>query len=379
MNDFELFQTIKNGKKVWCFLYHDEDGKRHNKTCKKCKTRQDALVFLKKFKKCFVSNNCYLIKNIAADMYLSESEHMKRLEKFGKHICEKTISQKRYFIELIIKEFGNKELNHLSIAEIENRLLKDEIHSGSWKNFYLETFGNIYDESIWKCTIPVPKPKFQRFTRNSRKSDIFTNNELDTIFNKKLWCSETEWLLFSLAKDCGLRLGEARAVQVRQIKFSLGVLIVDGFLRYDGFRTNFNKKGNNNDRKIRVVPIPDSLLRNLALYFSKKNLKDDNFVFTRDGEIPFTNRHLERTLEKVLQKSSINYTGRRLTPHSLRYTYVTKMRTKMNVEDVRNLVGHTTTEMTDYYTRSSIEDLTLFAQTKKDIVNELFENKNKPE
>ncbi|MCR5252615.1 MAG: site-specific integrase [Treponema sp.] len=372
MKDFELLSRITGEKVSWYFTYKDGEKKRV-KTCKGCKTESDALLFISNFKKRLLLDNQYLIKNIASDMFLSESEHLKRLKKFGKTLSADTIQQKRQFIELIIKSFGNKKINELKISEIENYLLEDDIHSGSWKNFYLETFGNIYDETIWKCKTPVQKPKFQRFARNSRKPDVFTEQELNLIFNKNLWDSYKEWLLFYVTSACGLRLGEARALQVRQIKIREGVLIVDGFLKRNGIRTNYNKKGNENDQKIRCVPIPDKILIELINYINLKGLTSNDFLFLNDLEKTYTNCHLEHTFKKVLRLSGVNTAGKKFVPHSLRFTYVTKMRTAFSVEDVRKMVGHSSTEMTEYYTRMMISDMCQALQPARNVVNELFE------
>ena len=372
MKDFELKTKIVDGKTKWYFTYYDEKQLR-TKTCKNCKTAEEALSVMKDFKKRFCSENQYLIKNIAKDMFIPESTHLKRLEKFGKDLSSETIHQKRQIIELIIQHFGDKKLNKLHISEIETFLLLDNSHSGSWKNFFLETFGSIYDESIWVCKTPVKKPHFQKFARNSRKPDVFTEKELDIIFNKDLWESRKEWLLFYITASCGLRLGEARALQVRQLKLYEGVLVVDGFLKSTGFRTNYNKKGNVNDRKIRCVPIPDKVLIEIINYISANNLREEDFLFLDDIGRTYTNCHLEHTFKKVLKQSGINIIGKKYVPHSLRFTYVTKMRTAFSVEDVRKIVGHTSTDMTEYYTRMMIADMCKTLQPARSVVSELFD------
>lgn len=372
MKDFELLTKIVDGKTKWYFTYRD-GTKVHSKTCRNCKTEKEALFVMNEFKKKSISGNQYLIKNIASDMFTNESEHLKRLENFGKHLSDDTIQQKRQFIQLIIKKFGNYKLNELHISDIESYLLKDFKHSGSWKNFFLETFGNIYEESLWKCKNPVPKPQFQKFARNSRKPDVFTEKELNQIFNKELWISYKEWLLFYITASCGLRLGEARALQVRQFQIHEGVLVVDGFLKRSGLRTNYNKKGNPNDRKIRCVPVPNRVLMEIVGYITRHKLDNNDFLFLDDYGKTYTNCHLEHTFKKVVKASGIDIHEKKFVPHSLRFTYVTKMRTAFSVEDVRKMVGHTSTEMTEYYTRMMISDMCRTLQPARSVVSELFD------
>jgi integrase len=41
--------------------------------------------------------------------------------------------------------------------------------------------------------------------------------------------------------------------------------------------------------------------------------------------------------------------GRKLVPHSLRYTYVSRMRRELAVKELLPMTGHTSVEMVDYY------------------------------
>lgn len=371
MKNFELQSKKIDGKEKWYFYYPNG-----NKTCMKtipnCKTKEEAEKNFTRFQSRFNKENQYLIRNVANDMFLNESEHVLRLQNFGKNLSYETIHQKRKIIELIIKEFGDYKINELNISQIENYLLKDKSHSGSWKNTFLETFGSIYEETIWKCAVPVPKPQFQKFARNSKKPDIFTEEELNKIFNKELWSSYTEWLLFYVTAYCGLRLGEARALQVRQIKIKEGILVIDGFLKHNGFRTNYNKKGNANDRKIRCVPIPNKILEELIKYISYKKLDNSDYLFLDENNRTYTTCHLEHNFRKVLIASNIKLFDRKLVPHSLRFTYVTRMRMLVSVDEVRKIVGHTTNEMTEYYTRMMISDMCKSLQQTRGIVNQLL-------
>ena len=375
MKDFELKCCIINGVEKWYFYYSD-GIKWHKMTCRNCQTKDDAEVFVEKAKEKLRKKNQYLIRNIAADMFLYESQHLKRYNDFGKKLCSETINQKRQFIELIINQFGDELLNELPVSKIERYLLNDKRHSGSWKNFYLETFLNIYDESIWKCEHPVTRPKFQKFARNSVKPDVFTEKELNDVLDRNIWDSYTEWLLFCLTAACGLRLGEARAVQVRQFKFHEGILVVDGFLKGNGFRTNYNKKGNAMDRKIRCVPVPYKVLSEIAYHVATDKMNPDDYLFLDENGRTYTNSHLEHTFKIVLKRSGIKLIGKKYVPHSLRFTYVTRMRTVLSVDDVRKVVGHSSTDMTEYYTRIMIPEMCETVKPMLNVVNSLFDFEN---
>lgn len=49
------------------------------------------------------------------------------------------------------------------------------------------------------------------------------------------------------------------------------------------------------------------------------------------------------------------------------------MRSVLSVEDIRKIVGHTSTEMTEYYTRLLIGDMCKNLQPTRKLVSELFD------
>lgn len=365
-------KVLRNGQIVdrWFYVYIDSvTGKKHKRICKDCYSQKQAEHYVSKL--AFLNSNQYLIKNIAAEMYLPESKHLKRLESFGHHISEETRSQKRQHIELIIQKWGERSIQELRIAEIEQYLLNDK-HSGSWKNFYIETFGNIYEETIWCCDRPVTKPHFQRFARNSKQSDIFSTEELNKIFNIKLWNDYQEYLLFYITATCGLRLGEARGLKVNQFNIKNQYLLINGFCKRNGFRTNYNKKGSENEKKYRIVPLTDECVLKVADYISQKHISPDDYMFTISGK-PISQDRLYRTFTGIVKNLKLNPDdSRKLVPHSLRFTYVTRMRTELPVEDVRQLVGHNSTEMTEYYTRPTLSELKPLIEKSKNVSNDVF-------
>jgi integrase len=90
--------------------------------------------------------------------------------------------------------------------------------SGSWKNRYLSIFGEIYTEAP-RYGIKAPRPDFPAFAKNSKKADIFTSPELKLLFTPENFPSPEFFLFFLLSLSGGLRLGEARAVRLKQIMF----------------------------------------------------------------------------------------------------------------------------------------------------------------
>ena len=126
------------------------------------------------------------------------------------------------------------------------------------------------------------------------------------------------------------------------------------------------------NRKFRIVLMPERVVALVENYINARNKGPEELLFTHENK-PLRKEYLETIFKKALENAGISLDGRKLTPHSLRYTYVTKMRRSLPIDTVRKLVGHTSDAMTDYYTRASIEDgLAGIADTKQAVEN-LFE------
>ncbi|MBR1723016.1 MAG: site-specific integrase, partial [Treponema sp.] len=250
------------------------------------------------------------IKELAKNMFLPESEHVRRLELLGKNLSEKTLNQKRQLLGKIVETFGEEELESVFIKDVVQHLLgMKEERSSSWKNRYLEVFKNLYDEYNWRMENSLPLPAFPRFSNSPRQADVFSSDELKRLFDKKIWRNEDEFLLFYITVSCGLRLGEARGLRANQFLFDRHILLVDGFMRYDGTRTLFNKSGSLREKKQRVVFLPQDVEEEAKAYLKKKNLSGDDFLFVINGK-PVSQEFCERVFKRMLKKACIEKNGR---------------------------------------------------------------------
>lgn len=76
---------------------------------------------------------------------------------------------------------------------------------------------------------------------------------------------------------------------------------------------------------------------------------------------------------KDVSRADINVGKRILTPHSLRYTHITRMRRDVAGETVQKIAGHTSMEMTDYYTRAEIPEMVAAIKPAAEAASKLFE------
>ena len=390
--DYHIFRKPKKLKNKtvhrWYYYYNEPiTGKKIQKACSGCKNQAEAYAFISALPPLFDETKVS-ISTIAKYMFVPGSDHVCRLEKLGKTLDIKTLKDKRHKLNIFVAQFGHLMLQDLTVPMIINFLIEDT-HGGSWKNNFLTVVGNVYDEAPFFGINNLVKPTFPKFKRKTVKKDIFTTEELNALFNEPLWQKLSQkmyekqpqyndgyiaiYLMFLCAISFGLRLGEAIGIKAKQFLFDYGMFVVDGFYRYEEHeRTNFNKKGSEEDQKLRVVPIPDNIAPILRKYILETNVKPDDFVFLRYGQ-PIRKHLAEKWFQRALIEAGIDTEGRKLTPHSLRFTYITRMRREVEGETVRKIAGHNSMSMTDYYTRAAIPEMVEAVKPAAGAANRLFE------
>lgn len=365
--DIHLMEITKNGVKVWAYWYVEEGTrKKRQRVCKGCKTRDEAELYVSEIRK---RHSQPLVRHITRDMYVEGKPHLTRLQQMGKKLSQSTINGNRRFLDLIEKQFGDMELSQLTVPVITNYLITLN-RSGSWKNSYLEVLNQVFEEAPWIVGLNIPKPGYPRFIRNSKKGDVFLTEELKMLFDRA-WSDPDAKMLFFTIASCGLRLGEARALQARQLLPQQRCLVIDGFCLEDGTRTTYNKKGSVDDSHLRVVVVPDDTLIKLMDYMQKHHRRGYDFIFQRNDK-PLRREYLDALFKRQVLASGILVKDRKLTPHSLRFTYITRMRRNLSGDVVQKLAGHSSIEMTDYYTRASLPELMAGVQEALPAANRLF-------
>jgi integrase len=364
----------------WYYYYLDKDGKKIQKACPKCRNRSDAESYIRTLPPLEVpgiENPDVLIKDIAGTMYVPGSAHIDRRRQLGKSTNIDTLLECRNYINLIIEKWGDKPLRSIEADTVVDYLFTVP-RSGSWKNRYLSVFKEIYAEAPrYHCKIP--RPDFPRFALNKKKADIFTTPELKAFFVPSNFPNDMFFLFFLLSLSGGLRLGEVRAVRLKQFVFDKKALIIDGFCKENGERTTYNKKGTADNPKTRVVLLPDFTLLKVIEFIRGKSLGPDDFIFLYNGkpvkqntaELVFIRALIKAGLTippasmkeagmlkggGVVKRKNITPDGRRLVPHSLRYTYVSRMRRELSAKELKPMTGHTTEDMVDYYNRLVLDE-----------------------
>mgnify|MGYP002517532613 CR=1 FL=1 len=286
----------KKTVKRWYYWFY-KDAKQVQKVCKGCQNKADAWAFVCALPP--INREVATIREIAKDMFLPGSNHVKRRAAFGRGVLESTLKESRTYLEKIIEKWGSFDIRDIKVSDVGNYLLGVD-RSGSWKKHYITVFYEIYDEAAWqglKVTLPI----FPTFTRAQGKTDIFSSSELKRLFVPENFQgfavdAETVYLLFLVSAFAGLRLGEARALRPKQFLLADKALVIDGFMRGDNVRTNFNKSGSESNRKFRIVLLPERVCGLVENYIQKKGIDAEQFLFTHENR-PLRKEYLETIFE----------------------------------------------------------------------------------
>jgi len=151
-----------------------------------------------------------------------------------------------------------------------------------------------------------------------------------------------DYLLLSMLYGTGMRRAELLGLQLNDVDLRTGQVRVLG-------------KRN----RVRLIPLPGAVCTELAEYMhQRKNIAtdtQDEALFVGDHGGPITASYLYRCIRKAL--GQVEGLPRR-SPHVLRHTYATHLLDQgAGLQDVKELLGHSSLAATQVYTHRSIEKL----------------------
>lgn len=392
-------KTLPDGTKTrhWWYFFYDQWGNKVKRPCPGCSTKQEAEAFAQSisppgFKP---KKETEILGEIAETMYLPGSDHLNRRSQLGKSTVKETMAESRSYINQIMLQWGKANIKSLTSSDIMSFLFNSN-KSGRWKNRFIEVLHEIYLETPWYgCRSRMPA--LQKFRNNSKKADIFTQEELCLLMKPSSFPSRQFYLFFLLCLSGGLRIGEVRAVRAKQFVFDKKLVIIDGFLKQDGRRTTYNKKGTPEHPRLRLVLLPQSTLDQIRLWILQNNIGPEDYCFTHEGK-PIRVEYAENVFYGALLKTGFiqqpaqrprakkgegrqkqikakmpTVDGRRLIPHSLRYTYISLMCRHVAPHDLLLMTGHTSETMINYYNRKVLDmSLLLLNPSLYDATEKLF-------
>lgn len=177
----------------------------------------------------------------------------------------------------------------------------------------------IHRQAVKRSRITKPRPAKKLY-------DLPTTEEFDLFFD----CIEDSQikLIFMLLQNTGLRVSELCNLKVEKINFQNTTIFITG-------------KGN----KDRIVPITKKIIDRVQLFLSGRK---HHYLFETSRSTPFTPRRIEQLCQRYKTKAGII---KKLTPHSFRHFYFTKL-AELGIDvDIRAMIaGHSSTRTQETYT-----------------------------
>lgn len=227
-------------------------------------------------------------------------------------------------VRLFLSYLDEEELSRNSISRILSSL----------RGFY----GYLVREKVITEN-PVATISFKN--RSTRLPKFLYDEELTKLFETAKGTEPLDYrnvALLELFYATGIRVSECRMICLRDIDFTLGVILIMG-------------KGN----KERYVPFGQFALEALEEYLEKgrtplmhSQQKEHDYLFVNRLGDPITSGGIEYILKQIMKKSGM--TGE-LHPHMLRHTFATDMLNGgADMRTVQEMLGHSSLSSTQIYT-----------------------------
>jgi len=306
------------------------------------------------------------VGDFAKDMFTDGAAHIKRWIEKGYVLKPQTIEQhRRNLLNYLLPEYGKLPINKIHPAKVEDFLLTQELKNSS-RNTVLYTLKLIMQEAKREGIIDMV-PEFEFFRRASKRQNVLSSEELDALFpadEKELvgvWKRPDDMrkerdeialmfgTMFCVAVSAGMRSGEIRAMSRDQISFENSGVLINQAVDDRGVIGPL-KKATETDPRSRAVIVPDKTLKILRRWTDRAPQCPDfpELVFLYRHKIVSPYYILDR-FRYGLDRMGIDHETRRLTVHCLRYTYNTRMKTKLPGDILREFLGHRSEAMTDHY------------------------------
>ena len=237
--------------------------------------------------------------------------------------------------------------SEFKIQEIDSKIIKTLFKklncSGTMKNKILDSLKIILDYAVEEGLIKEnPINKRLKYSEKTIKiRDVFTKEEIFILFPLKqeklitIWETWENALFFATLAYTGIRPSEARALIWEDIQ--------DDCIMIHKSLSDKNISYTKTETSIRTVPISIEL----RWFFERTKREEDTFVFP-NFLVNTRNRYL-RPFKRALKRVNIDDSDRNLVPYSFRHTFNTLAFQTLGQEELREVMGHASEEMTMRY------------------------------
>lgn len=270
-----------------------------------------------------------------------------------KNCSEYTVHNYRKDIERFMTFMKQQVVEHFAaVSYADVRLFLSELYEEGYarqtvsrklsalRSFYrfLERENFVSDNPFTAAALPKPNLRLPQFFYQEELEPLFTSADLSTPLGQR------NQALLELLYASGLRVSECTGLNLRDLDFSVGMVLVFG-------------KGS----KERYVPVGNFALDALEHYVEdgRNQLlvgREDNpalFLNYRGGAL--SARSVRNVLNDLMKKAAIHAN---ITPHVLRHTFATHLLDEgADLRAVQEMLGHTHLSSTQIYTHVTKERL----------------------
>ena len=322
-------RTYRSGVSRWTIDFHDENGKRVQKALPHAQSREEALFTLQ--------------KKVAEVFNRKNGIERKRgkigFKTFAQSFLEDYMITSRrnfqsdvYRLNHLCSYFKETDLRIITPLKVE-RFRKERLKTGNSKstcNRHLALMKRLFNVAIeegYTEENPVQKVKLYS-EKDTLKERILRASEEAELMEK---CSDYLKPIITVALNTGMRLGEILNLKWNNID-----------LKARRIRVEKTKSG-----KVRFIPINDTLFYELRRL---RNGQSPFVFFNPETMKPYVD--LKRGFKAACRRAGIE--GMRF--HDLRHTFATRLiENGIDIETVRDLLGHHSITVTQRYTHSNDE------------------------
>ena len=169
----------------------------------------------------------------------------------------------------------------------------------------------------------------------SEERKIFTKEEIHKLYSKS---NQLQTIILHLCYACGMRRNEAVELKINDIDLENCLLYI--------------RKGKG--KKRRVIPFTKQVKKDIEFFLSVEKNKTENLL-------NITATRIYEEFKKLLKKSGLE--NKKFTLHCLRHTIATQLLEQgMELEKVRDFLGHEYLGTTQIYTRVNYGNRKLFTK-----------------
>ncbi len=274
-------------------------------------------------------------------------EYLRFEKRYSQHTCISYATDLEQFSNFIKKAYDDEPLDKVTASFIRSWLaqMKENKISSKTINRKISALKSFFRFLIKQGVInQTPMATISSPKTNKRLPVFVKEQHTETLLNhlefSNNWQGRTEKLIIELLYNTGMRLSELINLKEGQVDIGYAQLKVLG-------------KGN----KERILPLSHQLLAEIQDYIKNKPIKHEsiNELLVNEKGKPLYPKYVYRTVKKYL---SLVTTLEKKSPHILRHTFATHlMNNGAELNDVKELLGHSSLASTQVYTHTTLEKL----------------------